>query len=470
MSSEDPPLELLKSIVNLYSAKKLKIALSHTEKLIKQFPNSATTLNIAGAINAELSQFEIAIEYYKKAVHIRPDYYEAFYNMGVAQQNENYLKAALKSYSEAIKIKPNYADSFNNIGLIQHIQGYFKEAIKSFSQAIEIQPNFASAYNNIANSLIEIGEFESASDNYSAAIKINPNFADAKSNFIKLLTFYTPKKKKLNLIVSINSEIRKIKIENNASKTISNQDVIDLLIKSNRHLKRIIKGLSYQETQTYRNNSISLNCNRNMSIFKEFDIIPEFCFGCYKVQVEPSSLIDLIKLFVVFDQLDLDDNNTRKCCVELRSNISGFYKGLIYCNGLKQANNIAQHLDSIIKYRIGPDVPIIVKRGCSEYPLSYPGYIEINNHGNQEMNFNEDWKTIEETYDKKNPQNLNKKRRVSLSGLNISDAIIILKWVDYAKGIKDPSLNLFAQEKVYFQEIYDSAKRRVNALQRKKLI
>ena len=92
MSSEDPPLELLKSIVNLYSAKKLKIALSHTEKLIKQFPNSATTLNIAGAINAELSQFEIAIEYYKKAVHIRPDYYEAFYNMGVAQQNENYLK------------------------------------------------------------------------------------------------------------------------------------------------------------------------------------------------------------------------------------------------------------------------------------------------------------------------------------------------------------------------------------------
>ena len=38
-----------------------------------------------------------------------------------------------------------------------------------------------------------------------------------------------------------------------------------------------------------------------MSIFKEHGIIPEFCFSCFKVQVEPNSVIDLIKLFVVFD-------------------------------------------------------------------------------------------------------------------------------------------------------------------------
>ena len=86
-----------------------------------------------------------------------------------------------------------------------------------------------------------------------------------------------------------------------------------------------------------------------MSIFKEHGIIPEFCFSCFKVQVEPNSVIDLIKLFVVFDELDLDENNTRKCYVELRPNVSGFYKGLIYCNSVKQAKNIAKYVDLIIK-------------------------------------------------------------------------------------------------------------------------
>jgi tetratricopeptide (TPR) repeat protein len=464
MSTQDPPLELLKSLVNLYTAKKFKIAFSNAKELIEKFPESAITLNIAGAINVELSQFELAIEYYKKAVKIRPDYYEAFYNLGVAQQNKNYFKEAIKSYSEAIKIKPNYADSFNNMGYIQHKQGQFKEAIKSYSEAIKIHPNFASAYNNLANSLIEIGDFETAAKNFSEAIRINPDSTDAKSNIIKLLTFYSPKKNNLNPIIAINSEIRKIKVENDASKIISNQNIIDLILKSKKHLRRKIAVLTYQETQTYRNNSISLNCKRHMSIFKKNDIIPEFCFSCYKVQVEPSSVIDLIKLFIVFDQLNLDDNNTRKCSIELRTNIAGFYKGLIYCNGLKQATYIAKYLNNIIKNRIGPDIPIIVKRGCSEYPLSFPEYNQINEYGSHAMEYSQDWRHIEEEYDKKNPQNFNTKRRVSISGFNISDAIILLKWVDYAKGIKDPSLNLFTQDKIYFQDVYDLAKRRKESL------
>ena len=462
MTTQDPPLEFIKSLVNLYTDRKYNIALSEVEKLIEQFPDSAITLNIAGAINAELSQFEVAIDYYKKAVKIRPDYYEAFYNLGVAQQNNNYFKEAIKSYSKAIKIKPNYADSFNNMGFIQHAQGHFKEAITSYSKAIKIQPNFAAAYNNIANSQIETGDFESAAENFTEAIRIKPEFADAKSNIIKLLTFYTPKKKNLNPIIAINNEIRKIKIENGASKIISNQNIIDILFNSNKHLSRNIEGLPYKETQTYRNNSISLNCKRHMSIFKQNDVIPEFCFGCYKVQAEPSSVIDLIKLFFVFDQLDLDDNNTRKCSVELRTNISGYYKGLIYCNGLKQANYIAKYLNGIIKTRIGPDIPVIVKRGCSEYPLSFPQYIELDNHGSPVMNYNEDWRSIEDAYDKKNPQIFNNKRRVSLSGLNISDAIIMLKWIDYAKGVQDPSSNLFSIDKIHFKEIYDLAKRRIS--------
>jgi hypothetical protein len=199
-----------------------------------------------------------------------------------------------------------------------------------------------------------------------------------------------------------------------------------------------------------------------MSIFDKHDIIPEFCFGCYKVQVEPRSIIELIKLFIVFDQLELNENNTRKCMVELRPEIPGFYKGLIYCSGLKQANQIAEHLDTIVKQSIGPGLTSKVKRGCSEYPISFPSYKEINNSGPQLMNYNEEWRVIEESHDRKNPIHTNEVIRTSLSGLNLSDVLIIRKWIDYAKGIEDPSADLLNQNTVYYQDFYNKAKARLD--------
>tara|TARA_B110000196_G_C20888243_1_gene540027 strand:- start:88 stop:726 length:639 start_codon:yes stop_codon:yes gene_type:complete len=199
-----------------------------------------------------------------------------------------------------------------------------------------------------------------------------------------------------------------------------------------------------------------------MLIFKKHDIIPEFCFGCYKVQVEPRSIIELIKLFIVFDQLELNENNTRKCMVELRPEISGFYKGLIFCSGLKQANQISEHLNVILKKSIGLGLSSKVKRGCSEYPISFPNYKEINNSGPQLMNYKEEWKVIEEAHDRKKAEYAKEIKRTNLSGLNLSDYLIIRKWVDYAKGIGDPTADLLSQDTLYYQDIYDTARARLD--------
>tara|TARA_B110000037_G_scaffold186582_1_gene216643 strand:+ start:63 stop:680 length:618 start_codon:yes stop_codon:yes gene_type:complete len=198
-----------------------------------------------------------------------------------------------------------------------------------------------------------------------------------------------------------------------------------------------------------------------MSIFNEHHIIPEFCFGCYKVQVEPRSIIDLIKLYVVFDQLELNENNTRKCMVELRPEIPGFYKGLIYCSGLKQANQIAEYLNRVVKKNIGSGLSAKVKRGCSEYPVSFPDYKEINNSGPQLMNYTEDWKVIEDSHDRKKPMKAKENLKPSLSGLNLNDVLIIRKWLDYARGIGDSSANSINHDAVQYLEIYNLAKARL---------
>ena len=79
------------------------------------------------------------------------------------------------------------------------------------------------------------------------------------------------------------------------------------------------------------------------------------------------------------------------------------------------------------------------------------------------MNYNEEWRVIEESHDRKNPIHTNEVIRTSLSGLNLSDVLIIRKWIDYAKGIEDPSADLLNQNTVYYQDIYNKAKARLDA-------
>jgi hypothetical protein len=252
-------------------------------------------------------------------------------------------------------------------------------------------------------------------------------------------------------------------MKDNASNIIiSDRQAADLFDKASGNISSYGLELSTGLSQAYRKSSVDLNCKRHMSIFKKHGVIPEFCFGCYKVQVNPRSIIELIKLYFVFDQLELNKNNSRKCMVELRPNIAGFYKGYIFCSGLKQANQISAHVNEVLEKRIGSGLSSTVKRGCSEYPISFPDYKEINNSGAQLMNYNKDWKVIEEDYDKKTPMHAKKNKRPSIAGLNLNDTLIIRNWIDYAKGIGDPSADLINQTPIINKRIYERAKARLD--------
>ncbi len=115
MKSQDPTSEQLQSIVNLFTQRRLKQALSESSQMLKKFPNSVILFNIVGASNAELRQFDAAIESYKKALEIKPDYAEAYYNMGNALTDKGDPEAAIDSYKQALKIKPDYAEVYYNM-------------------------------------------------------------------------------------------------------------------------------------------------------------------------------------------------------------------------------------------------------------------------------------------------------------------------------------------------------------------
>ena len=389
-----------------------------------------------------------------------PKHIFAWKVLGIVLKKNGRINQALFANQKSVQLEPMNLETNFNLGNTLQELGRLEEAEACYRQAISIKPDYTEAHNNLGVTLQSIGRLEEAMNTFIKIIELNSNLPKSHIKLVELLTIYDPQEEVSHPIVKIAKEIKETNLKDKTLDVISSDKIIKIIRKSSNIIKRYNIRIGTHLSQVYRRNSIDLNCKRHKAIFNKFNIIPKFCFGCYKVQVEPRSILELIKLLIVFDQIKLDKNNTRKCMIEMRKEVSGFYKGLIYCTGLEEANQIANYLGKILEEKISSELCVVIKRGCSEYPVSFPNYKEINKSGPQLMNYNENWKSIEKNHDSLNPMKSNK-IIPTLSGINFHDILIIQNWIDYAKGIGDTSLNLLGQTKVFSPKIFEIAKKRI---------
>lgn len=181
-------------------------------------------------------------------------------------------------------------------------------------------------------------------------------------------------------------------------------------------------------------------CMRHIAVFKKYNIVPKYCFDCYKVVIEPRTVVELFKLMMVIEKLDLRNDNTRKCMVETRKQVSGAYKGLIYCRSIEEGKEISGIVQKIMSVEISGNIPVSLKRGCSEYADAYPEYAQIN-QGVAVMNYKEEWQEYETLAEQQlvvNPLTpVNREHEPQT--YTAEDAIAMLGWLKYAATIGDES-------------------------------
>ncbi|MDC1335630.1 tetratricopeptide repeat protein, partial [Planktomarina temperata] len=333
-----------------------------------------------------------------------------------------------------------------------------EEAIEAYNNALAIKPDYADAYNNMGDTLQEQGKLEEAIEAYNKALAIKPDYADAKHNLTEALKIYSPKDNLRNPLIDLDNKI-KAKHKKHALPKVDQELAVYTSNLLNK-LQSADKNLSTQYLQIYRRNNVDLNCKRHMGIFKEKKIIPEFCFGCYKVQVDVTTVLDLIRLAALFYESEFESDLTRKCLVEVRPNIPGFYKGLIYCRGIDQAHSVKTQLDVHVR-DIDKNLVAKIKKGCSEFPLAFPKYGEVAANEEEMLQYPQAWRALEVEFDVESPIPPKTYVNSSLKEFCLSDYLIIHKWIDYAKGIGDPTSELFCDLPVKYNEIMKVAKARV---------
>jgi hypothetical protein len=200
-------------------------------------------------------------------------------------------------------------------------------------------------------------------------------------------------------------------------------------------------GYETNHSQIFRGVNVDLGCDRHFKVFDNFKIIPENCFGCYKVYVEPRTVVELIKLLLVFDSLKIPNDNVRKCMVEVRPGISGAYKGYLYCRGLEEGEILKKSVAAIVSEKISSEIPVSIKRGCSEFSMAYPSYGYIKDGSTPPMSYKKQWRekeiyTDEHLVTYQYPLFYD---TYNHSGLTLLDAFVFHVWVGYAAAIGDLS-------------------------------
>ena len=370
-------------------------------------------------------------------------------NKLVSLYEKDLLKEALIEAKSLSKQYPNVSLIYNIYGIINHALGNWDKSVDCFSKAIKLKPAYAEAHHNLGIALDNLGQLEEAIFSYTKAIEFKPDFATAHESLIRILTFYNPKKSNLNPCVVANKLLQTINYSYGSNTQISDDDVVTFFQRCNNVIFENINYVNSDETEIFRSNTVDLKCERHFKVFNAFNAIPEYCFGCYKVQIGLRNVMELFKLYFVFDKFNLKNNNPRKCMLEMRPEVAGAYKGYIYCFSLSEANEIQNQLTTILNKKINTNISIAVKRGCSEFGIAYPEYKKINQNDGQLMKYNEKWRSKEKFIDDKLAKRNQSKQRVlrkNLPGATVSDILIMCNWLVYAKIIGDTSYKKIIKE------------------------
>jgi Flp pilus assembly protein TadD len=172
--------------VTLVRLNRLPEAIEQFKEALELKPDFAWAhYSLAGAL-ARQGRAAEAIEHYKRAYQIQPDYAEAHNNLGFLLANEGRLPEAIEQFEQVLRIRPDDTDARNNLGATLAQSGRLQEAVEQFELALRFKPDDPGTQFNLGNALLGLGRTQEAMTHYEEAVRLNPGFVEAQKRLAAL--------------------------------------------------------------------------------------------------------------------------------------------------------------------------------------------------------------------------------------------------------------------------------------------
>lgn len=119
---------------------------------------------------------------YTEAVSLSPEFFEAWFNLGVVNTELGDLEGAIAAYEEAGQLRPDAAEVFRNLGRVLLRHDEVDGAIATFSRAIYLNENDASAHNDLGDAYRQGEQYEKAQRSFEKALGLRVDYSAAHFN------------------------------------------------------------------------------------------------------------------------------------------------------------------------------------------------------------------------------------------------------------------------------------------------
>lgn len=111
--------------------------------------------NLANLIRSDSERIAESLQLYKKALSMKPDFSEAYMNMGDVYLKLNRTTEAKSSFQNAIKYKSDYSDAYFNLATTSLQLKELSEAEKNYRSALQYNPDHTLSLYNLGVMLSE---------------------------------------------------------------------------------------------------------------------------------------------------------------------------------------------------------------------------------------------------------------------------------------------------------------------------
>ena len=124
--------------------------------------DSAATYFSQGLQYHDLGRWHKAIEAFKRATIIKPDYELAYFGLGIVYSQLETWEDALTSFKKAVELNPDYAAAYLGLGIAYTMLGRNSDAVEICRKAIRIKPGYAQAHYALGLNYLMLGDRASA--------------------------------------------------------------------------------------------------------------------------------------------------------------------------------------------------------------------------------------------------------------------------------------------------------------------
>jgi len=168
-------------------------------EVVQRTPLYANIYNMLGFIYSQRNSSEKAIELFRRALSINPNYTEAQLNLAITLADIGAYGPALREFGLAKAregdapaplsslIRSKLANAHGDLGKIYFDLGMLEEAAAEYRKALALGPTYADIHNRLGVCYRERGEHEKALQAMTRALEINPRYVEAYVNIGILL-------------------------------------------------------------------------------------------------------------------------------------------------------------------------------------------------------------------------------------------------------------------------------------------